>query len=204
MTKRLLGAALVGILALAGCGSDDDGGGNNPPDLSTAAGIGTYLDGKTLRMEGANIPSHPNGFNEDQNFGAATQCYQSTDIDIAGTTWTVTSQLGTLEGAPTVGSVGTCNHDVAFGDPLTFTSTAVLVEHVQGNGECFDITVTYPGFTQEGRASFNSAATELRMELFFQGQATGHRCADGAVGSGGITLNGAAFTGDAVQVYEIL
>jgi hypothetical protein len=202
MTKKLLSAALVGLLSLAGCGDDDDNGGGGP-DLTTPAGINAYLNGKTLLMTGANIPSHPNGLNEDVNFGAATQCYVSTQIQ-TGTNWVVTSQLATLEGAPNTFDVGTCNHAVPFGTPLTFTSTNVLIENVEGNGDCFDVTATYPGFAQEGRAAFNAGATELRMELFFAG-ATGHRCADGDVGGGNaITLStGAAFTGDAVQTYVI-
>jgi hypothetical protein len=201
MTKKLLTAALVGMLSLAGCGDDDDDGGGR--DLTTPAGINAFLNGKTLLMEGENIPSHPNGFNEDQNFGAATQCYQSTEIEVS-TNWTVTSQLATLEDAPDPADIGTCNHELPLGTPLVFISTTVLIENVEGNGDCFDVTVTYPGFTQEGRAAFNADATQLTMELFFSGQATGHRCADGDVGEPGtVTLNTFAFTGDAVQTYEI-
>jgi hypothetical protein len=202
MTKKLLSAALVGLLSLAGCGDDDNGGGN-PPDLTTPAGINAYLNGKTLLMEGSNVPSHPNGFSEDVNFGTATQCYVSTEIDIT-TNWTVTSQLATLEGAPTAGSTGTCNDALPFGTPVTFNSTTVLIENVEGTGDCFDVSVNFGSFAQEGRAAFNGGATELRMELFFAGQATGHRCADGAVGEAGtVTLNTFPFTGDAVQTYVL-
>ncbi len=41
---------------------------------------------------------------------------------------------------------------------LTFDSTAALVENIEGNGECFDFTITYPGFGQEGRGSISAAA----------------------------------------------
>lgn len=154
-------------------------------------------------MTGVDIPSHPNGFNQNVNFGASTQCYKSTTIAVAAGTWNVTSQLGTLNGAPTVGSVGTCDNATAFGSPLTFSSSTVLIENVAGNATCFDITVTYTGFSQEGRGAFSADGKTLRLELFFGGQATGHRCASGAVGSGGVTLNASAFTGNAVQTYRI-
>ncbi len=218
--NRFAMISLCGLLAAAaaaGCGDDDDNGGtpdgggttadaNTTPDarpqLTTAAQILSFLDGKTILMEGDNIPSHPNGFSEDVNFGAATQCYKSVQIATAAQNFTVTSALGTLEGAPSVGDVGNCNRAVQNGTPLSFTSTTVLIENVQGNAECFDLTVTYPAFTQEGRGKISADGQTVTLELFFPG-AQGHRCASGAVGSGGISLASGAFTGDAQQVYEV-
>ncbi|MGC3999900.1 MAG: hypothetical protein QM767_21650 [Anaeromyxobacter sp.] len=86
---------------------------------------------------------------------------------------------------------------------LPFSSTNVLIENVAGNATCFDVTVTYTGFAQEGRGRFLDDGDTLELELFFSGQATGHRCADGAVGEATVTLNAAAFTGNAVQTYRI-
>jgi hypothetical protein len=77
------------------------------------------------------------------------------------------------------------------------------VENVATDGSCFDFTVTYTGFGQEGRGCISPDGKKAILELFFNGQATGHRCADGAVGSSGVTVNGNAFTGDAVQIYEV-
>ncbi len=196
--KKTLFLVIAG--ALAGCGSDS---GTSAPTLTSAAGINTYLEGKTLLMEGNNIPSDPNGFNENVNLGANTQCYHSTQIQIGGGVWNVTTELGTLNGSSGVGTTGTCDRTTVLGSPLTFTSTNVLIENVQGNATCFDITVTYTGFSQEGRASFSADGKTLTMELFFGGQATGHRCAAGAVGSQTVTLNGIAFTGNAKQVYVV-
>ncbi len=199
--KRMLALALSASL-LAACGSDDDDGGGNPaPTLNTPAAINAYLAGKSWKMAGADIPTHPNGFNENVNFGAATQCYNETVI-ATDANWTVTSKLGTLTGAPTVGSTGTCDNATAVGNPLVFTSTAILVENVQGNGECFDVTATYAGFGQQGRGKFSADGTTMTLELFFAGQATGHRCANGAVGAASVTPNGSAFTGNALQVYR--
>ncbi len=185
--------------AVAGCGSEGFGSST----ATTAAGINAYLEGKTLLMEGNNIPTDPNGFSEDMNLGPNTQCYHSTQITIGGGTWNVNTELGTLNGAPTLYSTGTCDRTTVSGSPLSFTSTTVLIENVQGNGACFDITVTYTGFSQEGRAAFSTDGKTLTMELFFGGQATGHRCADGAVGAATVTLNGHPFTGNAKQIYVV-
>ncbi len=51
------------------------------------------------------------------------------------------------------------------------------------------------GNEQEGRASLNPDSRTLTL-------ATNHRCAQGAVGSGGITINGSELGGDARQVYR--
>ena len=60
-------------------------------------------------MDGANIPSHPNGYNQNINYGSATQCYQKVEMNVSGGNFAVTSTLGTLRDAPTVGSAGTCD-----------------------------------------------------------------------------------------------
>jgi hypothetical protein len=191
--KRLLAIALSATL-LAACGGDDDDGGPTAPTLDSANAINAYLAGKSWLMTGADIPSHPNGFDEDVNYGPYTQCYMETVIQTA-TNWVVNSKLGTLGGSG-------CDHATQNGT-ASFTSNTVLVENVQGNGECFDITVTYTGFGQEGRGKFDAAGTTMTLELFFTGQATGHRCADGAVGAATVTLNAAAFTGNAQQIYRL-
>jgi hypothetical protein len=198
-------------LGLWGCG-DDNGNGNGTPDggttpdaglqLTTSQQILTHLEGKTMKMEGDNIPSHPNGYNEDTNFGQATQCYASVAMAVASGQFSVTSMLGTLEGAPTVGATGTCNH-ATVSNTLNFVSTNVLIENVQGNAECFDFTVTYSGFAQEGRGKISADGKTVTLELYFSGQAQGHRCAAGAVGAATVTLNAVAFTGNAQQVYVI-
>jgi hypothetical protein len=169
----------------------------------TAAAITTWLEGKTLVMTGADIPSHPNGYTEKMNLAASTQCYNKTTIAVASNNFNVTSLLGTLNGAPNKFDVGTCDRATVFGSPLTFTSTAVLVENVQGNATCFDVTATYAAFKQEGRASISADGKTVIMELYFGGQATGHRCADGAVGAATVKLNGAAFAGNAQQTYRV-
>ncbi|MEZ4439206.1 MAG: hypothetical protein R3B72_08960 [Polyangiaceae bacterium] len=190
----------MGTGATGGMGTGGDGAG--APDLTTAAKIETYLAGKTLTMTGADVPSHPNGFDENTNFGQATQCYVSTVMMLMGQTFQVTSELGTLENAPNTGDMGTCNKSMVS-NTLMFSSTNHLIENVEGNADCFDFTITYTGFGQEGRGSISADGQTLNLELFFKDQGVGIRCADGAVGSGGVTLNGNAFTGDAVQVYRI-
>lgn len=185
-------------------GGPAEGGTQGEPglNLDTASRVTAWLNEKTLTMEGDRLPSHPNGFDEDTNFGQATQCYQRVVIQPIEGRWITSSQLGTLQDAANVGDVGTCDHDTP-GALLEFTSTAVLIENVQGNGECFDITMTYPGFSQEGRGAVVGDGAEVHLEIFFKDQATGHRCADGKPGDDTVTLNGNPFTGDATQVYEV-
>jgi len=208
MKRKLLSAVMVCALSLVGCGGDDTDPDPNPnPEpakkYDTPDKIKAHLEGKTLVMEGVNIPTHPNGFNEDTNFGSATQCYEKVYMSVSGGNLAVTSTLGTLRNAATVGSTGECE-PVAAGNPLTFTSTAVLIENVQGDGECFDIGVTYPSFKQVGRGKLSNGGNTLTLELFFEGQAAGATCAAGAVGSASIKLNNADFTGNAQQVYTVL
>ncbi|MCY0999409.1 hypothetical protein OWM54_19930 [Myxococcus sp. MISCRS1] len=67
------------------------------------------------------------------------------------------------------------------------------------------MTFSFPGgLVQEGRGGFTADQKTLKLELYFKNQATGSRCANGAVGtSSSVTLNGQPFTGNAVQTYSI-
>lgn len=178
------------------------GSGAGAPDLTTPAQIEAFLDGKTLTMTGNDIPSHPNGYDENTNFGSATQCYAQTVMVLNGTTFSVVSDLGTLENAPMSGDTGTCNHDVVSAT-LPFDSTSHVFENIQGNADCFDFNINYNGFAQEGRGAISADGGTLNLELYFKDQAVNMRCADGAVGASGVMVNGQPFAGDAVQVYRI-
>jgi hypothetical protein len=196
MKKKLLSAVVLCALGFVGCGDDSDGG-TPPPDsqkFTTADGIRTYLDGKAMLMEGANIPSHPNGFSEDLELGAVSQCYEKVQMTNSGGNFTVNSSLATVR-------ADGCDH--VFAKSQSFTSTAVLIENVQGNAECFDITITFVGFKQVGRGMLSADGKKLTLELFFEGQAVGATCASGGVGASTVVLNKQAFTGDAKQVYMV-
>lgn len=217
--KKLLLTTLV-TLGLAGCGSQmttTDAGTNTENDAGVDAGptaldfssggmIMAHLEGKTMLMTGTDIPSHPNGYDEDKNYGSATQCYKQVKIATLGGQFNVTSDLGTLASSAGAdgGTVTTCDHSTST-QQAAFTSTAVLIENVKNNGECFDITSTYVGFKQEGRGMISADGKTVTLELFFS--ATGHRCADGAVGGSGVTLVNSVgqfpFSGDAKQVYRV-
>lgn len=193
MKKKLLSAVMLCTLGLVGCGGDT----TPPPETKkydTAAKILAHLEGKSMVMEGANIPSHPNGYSEDLNLGSATQCYAKVSMAVAGGIFNVTSDLATVAN-------GACDHVKA--NVQTFSTTNVLIENVQGDGECFDVLFTYTGFAQEGRGKISADGKTVTLELFFKDQAVGIKCANGAVGSGNITLNKSAFTGNAQQVYSI-
>lgn len=202
MKKQLLSAVMLCTLGLAGCGDDTTGPGTDTgPKYNTADKISTYLEGKTMVMEGANIPSHPNGYSEDLSLGAATQCYVKVNMSVAGGNYRVQSDLGTLRDTGTAG-VKECDHTTTSGQ-TDFTSTAVLIENVAQDGSCFDVTFTYPSFKQVGRGQVSQDGKTLKVELFFENQATGARCASGGVGASGVTLNGKPFTSNAVQTYAI-
>ena len=191
--------------ALVGCGSDpggETGDSGSTATLDTAAKIEGFIEGKPLVMEGADIPSHPNGYLQDANLGQATQCYHRVEMNLTGTTFHVKSALGTLNGAPNAGDVGTCDH-ASMSNELEFNSTSYLVENVTGDAECFDFTISYTGFGQEGRGRITEDQTGVELELYFRDKAAGITCADGAPGSGGVQLDGKPFEGDAVQVYRL-
>lgn len=214
--KKLATSLFAATVALAlACGpeplppsNNTDAGTQEQPKFNTASLIKQHLDGKKLEMSGANIPSHPNGLNEDVNYGQATQCYKKVTMTVSagGTAIQVNSELGTLENAPNAGDTGTCNHDL-MSTQVEFSSTTTLIENVKEDGSCFDFTATYTGFTQEGRGRVSADGTTLDLELYFGGKATGHRCADGAVGASTVKQTTSAgpvdFTGNAVQKYSI-
>lgn len=211
MKKLLLTCALVAVGGLVACGANPgpaDGGtgdaGTSAPDYSTSNRIFAHLEGKTMVMTGTDIPTSPNGFNENIDFGASTQCYQKVSIATLSSQFTVTSDLGTLNKMADAGIVGMCDRTTRA-NTVSFTSTAVLIDNVSNNGECFDITATFNGFKQEGRGSISADGKTVTLEFFFA--ATGHRCADGAVGATGVMLatqaGPVAFTGNAKQVYRV-
>jgi hypothetical protein len=204
MKKKLLSAVVVCALGLFGCGGDDEP--NKPPPVptfDTAENIRTYLEGKKLSMEGTNIPPFPNGYDEDVNYGSATQCYQKVEMIVASGNFAVTSTLGTLRDAPNLGNKGLCDHEVAAGTPQSFTSKSVLIENVKADASCFDVLFDYGTFKQQGRGNVSADGKTLTLELYFETQSSGSNCASGAVGSQTVTLNKAPFAGNAQQVYAI-
>jgi hypothetical protein len=198
MKKKLLSAVVLCALGFVGCGDDSDEGTPPPPPgtqkFNTADSIRTYLDGKSMLMEGANIPSHPNGYSEDLNLGSASQCFEKVQMTHSGGNFTVNSKLATVR-------ADGCDH-VGAGSQ-TFTSTGVLIENVKEDASCFDITITFVGFKQVGRGMLSADGKMLTLELFFEGQAVGATCSAGAIGASTVTLNNAPFTGNAKQVYTV-
>jgi hypothetical protein len=202
MKKQLLSAVMLCTLGVVGCGEEPTGPGTDTgPKYNTADKISTYLEGKTMVMEGANIPSHPNGFSEDVNYGAATQCYVKVTMTVAGGNYRVISDQGTLR--DNAAGAKECDHAAKSGQ-TDFTSSGVLIENVREDGSCFDVTYTYPSFKQVGRGQISQDGKTLKLELFFENQATGSRCANGDVGAAGVIVNTVPLaTGAAVQTYTI-
>ena len=190
-----------GLRAIADAGSRDAGSTGRP--IRSGADVLALLEGKTLLMNAAAVPTHPNGYDENINFGSASQCIHSVRMDVASGGFTVTTELATLMGAPSAGDRGTCDRATAAGSNVVFNTTAVLVENVRDNGGCFDLTLTYAGFGQEGRGRLSADQKSVSLELYFRDQAVGHRCGDGEVGAASVTLNQEPFTGNAVQVYTL-
>ncbi len=176
--------------------------------LDTGANILAYLDGKTLTMEGANLPASPNGYPSNVYYGNATQCYKNTVITVADGKLNVHADLGKITdggvAVTTVGQAGLC--DTTTTTVYTNSSNSVsfdaLGKGVKNNGECFDFSVAYSGgVNQEGRGSVT--ANQLKLEIFFTGQFTGITCADGNPGSATIKKGGNAVTLNSVQTYVI-
>lgn len=203
MKKQLLSAVVVCALGAFGCGGDDDNTPEPPavPKFDKADNIYNYLEGKKLVMEGANIPSHPNGFSEDANYGASTQCYNRVEITISGRIFHVSSDLGTLKN-PSDPATSECDHAAVSGNQK-FDSTNVLIENVATDANCFDITVSFNGFSQTGRGKLSADGKTATLELYLGTQHSGNHCQDGAVGSQSVTTSQGAFTGNAQQVYTI-
>jgi hypothetical protein len=204
MKKKLLSAVVLCVVGLVGCGEGEEP--INPPAVpkfDTADNIRTWLDGKKMLMEGTNIPSHPNGYDENVNYGAATQCYNKVEMVAASGNFAVTSTLGTLRNAPATLDRGTCDRAAPAGTPLNFTSNAVLIENVKADASCFDITITYQGFRQLGRGSLSADGKKLTLEIFLGDNISGANCASGAIGSATVVRGGTAFSGNAQQVYTV-
>ncbi|RKH09318.1 hypothetical protein D7V97_16960 [Corallococcus sp. CA053C] len=204
MKKTFLSAMMLCTLGLSGCGDDTtDPPVDTKPKLDSQSNILAFLEGKTLVMEGDNIPSHPLSLDEDINWGSASQCFQKVTIGVGGNNFHVNSIPGTLRNSTGVGQPGsTCDHAAAQ-NALVFDSKAVTLSNIAADGSCFEVLVDYGSFKQEGRARFSADTKKLSMELYFEAKATGWHCADGAVGAKSVSTSGVAFTGNAVQVYDI-
>ncbi|HZH79310.1 MAG TPA: hypothetical protein VEY88_25045 [Archangium sp.] len=207
MKKQLLSAVMLCTLGVVGCGEDNP----NPtppvdtgPKYNTEDKVFNHLEGKTMVMEGENIPDTPNGISEDVVFGDATQCYNKVTMQMGARNLTVTSVRAVIEGATGNPPVGNCNRANIRDTLAPFTSTIVAISNVKEDGSCFDITVTFGGrgFSQEGRGLVSQDGKMLQLELYFPG-ALGHRCADGAVGAKTVRQNNRDITGNTVQKYVI-
>ncbi len=170
--------------------------------INTANDVLNLMEGRTMVMAAPNVPTHPMGYDENINFGQASQCINQVTMQVTSGTFRVSTTLGTLQGAPNPEDVGSCDRQSPSGSDLVFDTTAALIENVSPGGDCFDVTLTYAGFGQEGRGAFSEDRETVYLELFFRDQALGHRCADGVVGDSSVMLNQESFGGNAVQTYQ--
>ncbi|MDY7226368.1 hypothetical protein [Hyalangium rubrum] len=204
MKKKLLSAVVLCSLGIVGCGGDDNT--NKPPvvpKFNTSDNIRNYLEGKKMLMDGTNIPTHPNGFDENLDLGPNSQCYNKVEMVVGAGAFQVSSTAGSLKDVNPTTKVGTCDNSQANGAPQVFTTNAVLIDKVKEDASCFDVLFTYTSFKQQGRGSLSADGKTLSLELFFEGRATGATCEAGGVGSGNIVHLGQPFTGNAVQVYTV-
>ncbi|MEL6546408.1 MAG: hypothetical protein AAFQ82_17410 [Myxococcota bacterium] len=192
----LLAGATALVLSLAACGDDEETDNTNTNnnnnnsqalDFSSQTAILSFLDGKTMVMEGANVPA---GLKI-----PITGCIDRTEIDIVSETLTVTSDVGAVVGdACDFTSVSTAD---------SFVSTAVSFTNVASDGSCFDVEITYPGLAQEGRGAINADGTEFLFEVFAVNTFGGIRCSDGNPGDDTVTFGGNATPTDVLQTYVI-
>ena len=205
---------LLPLLLVSACSYDDItiyrgcAGGLAPTPMSdgirTADQVFGILEGRSMVMNAPDVPSHPNGYDANVNFGQATQCINQVEMSVLDRRFHVATKMANLEGAPRPEDVGTCDFASANGQEFAFDTTAALITNVSEDATCFDITFTYSGFGQEGRGSLSADRQTVTLELFFRDQATGHRCDDGPVGSPTVVLNQEPFRGTATQLYRIM
>lgn len=212
-------ALLVGLTACGGASQPDAGivedagvedagvgdAGVVRMDFGTGRKILAYLEGKTMVMTGPDIPSSPNGLSEAFDLGANTQCYRAITLRMTEGAFTSTVERGRLV-PPADGGAAFCDHTVTTGTAM-YNSKAVLVDNVQDNGQCFDITIDYTTFGEEGRGTMSPDGGSVTLELYYRGKATQHRCEDGPVGAPTVHLlvGGAPvpFSGDSLEVYRL-
>lgn len=179
-------------------------------DLATGRKILAFLGGKTLVLSGTDLPPFPFGIAESAALGANTQCYRAITTRVANGAFETTVEAGALVGASDGGS--RCDHTTTTATSK-YTSTSVLVDNVADNAGCFDLTVDYGAFGEEGRGRLAPDGTWIALELYFTGKAARHRCEDGAVGAGSVELlvgqpdagvgRVLHLSGNSVQVYRI-
>jgi hypothetical protein len=207
----------IAVLTLAACGGPatlPDAGTTAPDagvdaglvmDFSTGRKVLTFLEGKTLVMSGADIPSSPNGLSETFDLGANTQCYRAITLRVSDGGVAATIEAGHLtRGAD--GGADACDHTVTT-DTATYTSRSLLLDNAVDNGRCFDVTIDYAAFGEEGRGRIAPDGTTVTLELYFRGKALHHRCDDGELGAPTVELlvggTPVPFSGDALQRYRV-
>jgi hypothetical protein len=219
MKRSLLSMCLVSAVACSRAPTAGDAGADTAGDAGVDAGVAmdfstgrkilNYLEGKTLVMAGRDIPECPFGISEAVDLGVSTQCYRAITIRVANGAFASTVEGGALATLPD-GGLG-CDH-TATTSTSNFTSMSVLIDNVVDNGACFDVTLDFGAFGEEGRGRIAPDGTSVTLELYFRRKASQHRCEDGAVGSQVNLIIGSPGTGagkvahpvgDTLQVYRI-
>ena len=164
LVGRLCAVSLFAGGLMMGCGPDETTDPNNTgsrkfehPDEDLRVSRGEDAgDG-----EGQH-PDPPERVLPGHGFRCVESCYNKVTMVAEGGNFAVTSDLGTITGSAGVVTPGTCDRTTKS-NTLTFKSKSTLIENVKGEGECFDVTFTYDGFVQEGRASLDADGTLLRL-----------------------------------------
>jgi len=193
------GTYYMRVRARNGCGASPPGNeivatvvavpGPGAPLLDTPERVYAFLRGKTIVQAGSDIPEYPNGAHE------SVACFSRVTLIFLDTpgTWQVTVQAGTITN-------NTCNKNVVSNTFGPFTDNYV-VSGVQQNAACFNIDVR--GANQSGRGSIDSLNRTVSWELYQNAlNPLNHRCGNGPPGAPGVTLFGASFQGNAVQVWR--
>src|SRR5687768_12956017 len=77
--------------------------------LTNESQVLAFLDGRTLVMSADGVPSHPNGFDANINFGQATQCIHRVVMTVSAGNFRLMTEMATLKDAPQVEDVGQCD-----------------------------------------------------------------------------------------------
>ncbi|MFO0728479.1 MAG: hypothetical protein U1E65_32180 [Myxococcota bacterium] len=172
------------------------------PRFDSVEKILVYLEGKTLLEVGASMPPYPFGLSENVNNGPASTCFTSITIHVQGGVLHNQTVLAQISGAPNQGDTGVCVHSSPQ-QMVQYDSTSFAITHLRGNGACFDIDASYTILGTEGRGRIAADGSSMDLEIFYAGQATHHRCADGDVGTVGVVVSGVPLAGNAVQHFDL-
>jgi hypothetical protein len=190
MNRAATWSVLICVVLNGGCsGSSDPDTDPERVELLAPPAIYEYLKGKEILQAGSDVPPYPNGVSQND------ACLSSVTLQFlaAAGQWSVVVRLGTVNS-------GVCNQNIVSQTLPPFADTFIIA-NVRGDATCFDIDIE--NANQSGRGSISADGTRISWEIYANAlNPGGHRCANGDLGAAGVSLQGAPFSGNAIQVWR--